>query len=140
LARPEGTLLPDFVLTDRQLQRAAVVELKLPRAKVVRRQSNRDRFAAGVMEARAQLLAYRDWFRDSANRRSLKTAVGMEIYEPQLVVVIGAAREFRDEFERQRLSADNPDIEIATYDDILTFARRRMAMMATQMTGRRRQP
>ena len=51
--------------------------------------------------------------------------VGMEIYEPKLIVVIGRSTDFEDEFDRQQLSADNPDIEVVTYDDILTYANRR---------------
>jgi hypothetical protein len=55
----------------------------------------------------------------------LKDKVGMEIYNPRLMVVIGRSSEFRDEIERASLRADNPDIEIATYDDILNFAKNR---------------
>jgi hypothetical protein len=77
------------------------------------------------MEARTQLLRYRDWFRERENRTSLKQRLGMEIYEPHMVVIIGRSSEFKDEFDRQLLIADNPDIEVVTYDDILTFAKRR---------------
>ena len=125
LARPEGPLIPDFILTDRELQRAAIVDLKLPNPKLIRRQRNRDRFASAIMEARTQLLRYRDWFRERENRTSLKQRLGMEIYEPHMVVIIGRSSEFKDEFDRQLLIADNPDIEVVTYDDILTFAKRR---------------
>ena len=125
LSKPEGPLIPDFILTDKELQKAAILELKLPKPKLIRRQNNRDRFTEAVMEARTQLLRYRDWFRDKENRLRLVSRIGMEIYEPQLIVVIGRASEFQDEFERQRLTADNPHIEVVTYDDILTFAKRR---------------
>lgn len=125
LNRPEGALLPDFLLTDRELQKAAIVELKLPGPKLIRRQRNRDRFTVAVMEARAQLLRYRDWFRDAANRRSLVARVGMEVYEPRLIVIIGRSSEFEDSIDRQRLSADYKDVEVVTRDDILRSAQRR---------------
>lgn len=121
----EGPLVPDFILTDRELQKAAVIELKLPRPRIVRRQENRDRFAAALTEARAQLLRYRDWFEIPEQRAQLKQSVGMEIYRPQLAVIIGRSSEFFDEVDRARLSSDNPDIEVVTYDDIVTFASRR---------------
>ncbi|HEU0143204.1 MAG TPA: Shedu anti-phage system protein SduA domain-containing protein [Nitrososphaera sp.] len=130
LARPEGLLVPDFLLTDRRLQRAAVLDLKLPSPKLIRRQKNRDRFASAVVEARTQLLRYRDWFRQRDNRLTLKQKVGMEIYEPHLIVVIGRANEFQDEFDRQRLKSDNPDIEVVTYDDILEYSRRRRIIIS----------
>jgi hypothetical protein len=125
----EGPLIPDFILTDRELQKAAIVDLKLPTPKLVRRQKNRDRFAACISEARTQLLRYRDWFRDKRNRDDLASRVGMKIYEPHLAVVIGRRGEFLDEVDRQLLSADNPDIEIVTYDDIVTFAERRKVVL-----------
>ena len=55
----------------------------------------------------------------------LRNVVGMEIYEPRLSVIIGRTSQFEDAFDRQRLSADTSDIEVVTYDDILTYARRR---------------
>lgn len=129
LSRGKSPLVPDFILTDRRLQKAAIIDLKLPRPKLVRRQRNRDRFSAAVMEARTQLLRYRDWFRDPSNRQYLKDKLGMEVYEPHLAVVIGRSSEFSDAFERQQLAADNRDIEIVTYDDMLSFAERRRLIL-----------
>lgn len=129
LSREElGPLVPDFILTDRELQKAAIVELKLP-TRIIRRQRNRDRFGAALSEARAQLLRYRDWFDDKHNRSKLKGVVGMEIYRPRLSVIIGRSSDFRDEFDRQQLSGDNPDVELVTYDDLLAFAKRRRLLV-----------
>jgi len=119
------SLIPDFILTDRELQKAAVLEIKLPGPTLVRRQHNRDRFASSVQEARTQLLRYRDWFREARNRTQLIDAVGMQIYEPHLAVIIGRSSAFNDSFDRQRLAADNPEVEVVTYDDMLNYARRR---------------
>ncbi|MFC1633436.1 Shedu anti-phage system protein SduA domain-containing protein, partial [Planctomycetota bacterium] len=125
LCRPEGNLVPDFILTNRELQYATIVELKLPRARLIRHQDNRVRFGDAVMEARAQLLTYKEWFRQKKNREMLKQKVGMEIYEPRLSIVIGRASEFQCEYNRQLLGGRNPDVEVVTYDDILMHARRR---------------
>lgn len=127
--RDAGTLIPDFILSDRQLSKAAIVELKLPGPRLIRRQANRDRFVSAVLEARTQLLRYRDWFRSRENRMSLMSVVGMEIYEPRLSVIIGRSSEFQDAFDRQRLRADHPDIEVVTYDDILDYARQRQVIL-----------
>ena len=118
-------LIPDFILTDRRLAKAALVELKLPRAQLVRRQRNRDRFANAVMEARAQLLCYREWFRSSLNRHRLRSVIGMDILEPRMIVIIGRSSEFVDAVDRQRLAAQVSDIEVVTYDDIVETASRR---------------
>jgi len=125
LTQDKHPLIPDFILTDRETQRSAIIELKLPNPKVIRRQRNRDRFSAAVLEARSQLLSYRDWFRVDANRNRLKASVGMQVYEPHLAVIIGRSSEFQDEYDRQKLAASMADVEVVSYDDILRYARRR---------------
>jgi hypothetical protein len=125
LTRGKSPLIPDFILTDRELQRATIVELKRPKPKLIRRQDNRDRFGAAISEARAQLLTYRDWFREKMNREQLKSQMGMVIYEPHLAVIIGRASEFLDEYDRQKLASRHPDIEVVTYDDLVRYAERR---------------
>ena len=129
LRSPDGQQYPDFLLINRDAQRAAVLELKLPTPMLIRRQRNRDRFASAVCEARAQLLRYRDWFRERANRHRLVPKIGMEVYEPELIVVIGRSSDFEGPLDRQRLTADYPDIEIATYDDILQYAKARRILV-----------
>jgi len=124
-----GPLIPDFLLVDPEAQRATLVDLKLPRAKLVRRQKNRDRFSAAVTEARAQLLEYRDWFEERDNRKRLKERLGIEIYRPHLGVVIGSSAEFRNAFDKQKLMATVSDVEIVTYDDIVASAQRRLALI-----------
>jgi hypothetical protein len=127
LTREElGPLVPDFILTDPQIQQARLVDLKLPSAKLIRHQENRIRFAAAITEARSQLLEYRDWFEDPTHRKAIQERIGLEIYRPRLAVVIGRSSEFIGPFERQKLSSREPDLEIVTYDDILTHARRRI--------------
>jgi hypothetical protein len=121
-----GTLIPDFILTNPDVQRAAVLELKLPRPKLVTRQKNRERFAACVMAARTQLLAYRDWFERKGNRDRLKKVVGMEVFRPQLAVVIGSSAWFEPGIDRQKLRSEHPDVEVVTYDDLLDYARSRL--------------
>ena len=64
----------------------------------------------------------------------LSGRIGMEIYRPRLMVIIGRASEFSDAFERQKLRDRNPDIEIVTYDDILSFAKDRMILVLANWT------
>lgn len=128
LTRPEaGPLIPDFLLTNAETQKATLVELKraITTRPVVRHQTNRVRFANLVMEARSQLLEYKDWFDLPENREIVRRHVGMEIYRPRMMVIVGRRDAFRDGIERAKLSDHHPDLEIVTYDDILTHARRR---------------
>lgn len=125
----DGPLVPDFILTDKELQKALILDLKLPTAKVVIQQKNRNRFSTAIIEARAQLLEYRDWFEDRRNRARAKEFLGMQVYRPRLAVIIGRSSEFKDDIGRQKLYSREPDIEIVTYDDIAIYARRRLVMM-----------
>lgn len=122
----QGPLVPDFILTNPEIQRATVVELKLPKPKLIRHQRNRDRFADAVMEARSQLLEYRDWFEQKANRENIAAKVKMEIFRPHLAVVIGRSADFKCGIDRQKLAARTDDIEVLTYDDIAAYAKRRL--------------
>ena len=132
-----GPFVSDSILTDRDLEEAMVLELKLPRPELVRRQRNRDRFSAAISEARSQLLSYREWFRDSENRQRLEPRLGMQIYEARLAVIVGRSREFLDEVDRQRLRASAADIEVVTYDDILEHAKRLLVKLRLEPTRAR---
>jgi hypothetical protein len=131
----DGPLIPDFILVNPDVHHATIVDLKLPQAKLVRRQKNRERFSATVMEARSQLLQYHDWFDERSNRKHLKERLGIEIYRPCLGVVIGSSSEFRNAFDRQKLIDTVSDVEIVTYDDIIASAQRRLALIKS--AGRR---
>jgi antiviral defense system Shedu protein SduA len=125
----DGPLIPDFLLLDRELQKAMVVDLKLPSAKTVVFKKNRERFSALIDDARAQLLAYRDWFEDSHNRRKLKERFGMEIYRPRLGVIVGSTKTFLGDVQQQKLRSRYPDVEIASYEDVFKCAQRRLAII-----------
>jgi len=122
----QGPLVPDFILTNPEVQQATVVELKLPKPKLIRRQQNRDRFADAIMEARSQLLEYRDWFEEKAHRESIAAKVKMEIFRPRLAVVVGRSAEFKCGIDRQKLVSRAADIEVVPYDDFVAYAKRRL--------------
>jgi hypothetical protein len=120
-----GDLIPDFLLCNPERHRAALVDLKLPQAKLVRRQKNRVRWSGAVAEAKAQLTTYRRWFQEQAHRQLLLPNAGMEVYRPSLAVIIGRFSEFEDPLDRQKLAEEMPDIEVVTYDEISDWAERR---------------
>lgn len=140
--QPEGgdSLVPDFILTDPELHRAVVVELKKPMVRLVRNQKNRERFSAAVYEAAAQLRRYKDAFNERAVRDTLRRVLGMEVMEPRLAVVIGRSADFVG-VDRARLEASLAGIDVCTYDDLLIRAKRRRASIAPSvLSSRRRDP
>ena len=123
-----GPLIPDFILTNPDIQRSMIVELKRAhvfRKKLVRKQDNRHRFADAIMEARAQLQEYRDWFDQDRNRQSLRSQLNMEVYRPRMMVIIGRASDFIDGIERAKVQDRLADLEVLTYDDLVRFAKDR---------------
>jgi hypothetical protein len=125
----DGDLIPDFILLDPDLQKAMILDLKLPTKKIVVGTQNRKRYSAPVFEARTQLLRYRDWFEESRNREKIKEEFGIEVYRPRLAVVIGRKAHFENEFQRQQLRSDQDDFDVVTYDDILEQAKRRLILI-----------
>lgn len=132
----DGELIPDFVLLDRDLHKAMVVDLKLPQKRVVVGGKDRRRLSAPVLEAKTQLLRYRDWFDEKHNRAKLQDAFGMQVYRPRIGVIIGRRNDFASELERQRIIADNPEVELATYDDVLEYAKRRLLLVQQAAKGK----
>ena len=125
----DGELIPDFLLTDPELQRAMILDLKLPCKTIAVGSKDRRRLSAPVMEAKAQLTAYRNWFAEKSNRAKVKEKYGLEIYQPRLAVVIGRRRDFTNEVDRQHIVSQHPDLEVMTYDDVLEFAKRRLLLI-----------
>jgi len=125
----DDRLIPDFLLLDPILQKALIMDLKLPMQRIAVGRKNRRHFSAAITEARSQLLRYRDWFEQSSNREALKKRFGMNIYRPCLAVVIGRQADFTNEMERQTLSSQTPDLEVVTYDDVAEFAKRRLLLL-----------
>lgn len=129
----QGPLIPDFILVDPEMQKAMILDLKLPHVKLVVDKPNRVRFSSAVEEARAQLLTYRDWFENSANRAQLKDRFGMEIFRPRLGVIMGTSHELELGTDRQELASRQADVEVVTYDDVLKHAERRLLLVKSAL-------
>lgn len=126
LAEDDGrSLIPDFFLEKMDSGFCDICDLKRPTAQLVRYQHNRHRFRDAVMEAVAQLGAYKDWFDDAANRQTFRERYGLKAYKPRVVVVIGRRLAFEDDVRRIALESRLPSwITLKTYDDVVAGARR----------------
>jgi hypothetical protein len=126
LRREDGTrLIPDFFLERLDTDFCDVLDLKRSTAELVRRQMNRDRFRATVMDGLAQLEEYRDYFERPTHREAFRSAYSLDAYRPRVVIIIGRQRSFYDEVERIRLESGLPGwVRLKTYDDVLSGAQR----------------
>ncbi len=105
-----------------------LLELKLPSAQVYVLQSRRERLSQAVMEARAQLMKYGQYFDDAANRAFIEGRYGIFAYKPRMFVVIGRRGSVSPIIRRSaELAAE--DIRLRTYDDIMERMRHRVKAM-----------
>lgn len=127
----DGPLIPDFILTNNELQKAALLEIKWSNqlGNIVRRQKNRERFSALVTEAKAQLHKYLNWFDIPEHQERILRHVGMRVYKPKLMVLVGRTSSFTSAIDRSEISVQHPDIEVVTYDDIISLAKERRAFI-----------
>lgn len=127
LQRPDaGPLIPDFVLKPpNENALCDLLELKLPKAKLVVGQSNRRRLSAALLEACAQLREYRDYFEVQVNRDAIEEIYGLRFYRPKMIVVIGKRSDYLAN-DLRRAETDVPQLNITTYDDVLDRAKARI--------------
>ncbi|MFE9429675.1 Shedu anti-phage system protein SduA domain-containing protein [Streptomyces sp. NPDC006640] len=121
-----GPLIPDFALKPSNSNALCdLLELKLPKARLLRISKNRVRLTSAIMEACAQLREYQSYFEDHEKRISVERMYGLRFFRPRMMVLIGK----RSDYEATALrnaETDVPNLQIVTYDDILERARSRM--------------
>jgi Domain of unknown function (DUF4263) len=126
LARDQdGPLIPDFMLEPAGGGFADVMDLKLPRVRLVAGRNDRLRLTAHVAEAIAQVREYRAYFEDSAQRQAVQDRYGLQAYRPTAAVLIGRdPGPGPDKFELKRLLDELPGhVKLITYDDLLRQVR-----------------
>jgi len=126
-----GPLIPDFMLQPTDSPYADLVELKLPKEKLVVGTANRSRFGAAVHSAIAQVREYRHYFDDEYNRRVTLERYGLTAYRPRVTVIIGRRPESLADEGLKELEEDIPPyIRIVTYDRLLARMRRMAKLYA----------
>jgi Domain of unknown function (DUF4263) len=127
-----GPLIPDFVLKPpNESALCDLLELKLPKAKLLVGHSNRRRLSASLLEASAQLREYRDYFELAENRNAVEETYGLRLFRPRMMVVIGKRNQYLAN-DLRKAEIDIPQLTIVTYDDLLERARSRMRRAESQ--------
>ncbi|MFG1920514.1 Shedu anti-phage system protein SduA domain-containing protein [Cryptosporangium sp. NPDC048952] len=122
----EGPLIPDFALKPTNTNALCdLLEIKLPKVKLIRESPNRVRLSSAIMEACAQLREYRDYFEDPERRKSVREEYGLDFFRPRMIVLIGHRR-WHSATDLRKAETDVPNLSIVTYDDILERARARL--------------
>ncbi|MGW1524476.1 Shedu anti-phage system protein SduA domain-containing protein [Streptomyces sp. NPDC002159] len=122
----DGPLIPDFALKPRNPSALCdLLELKLPKAKLLRVSKNRVRLTSAIMEACAQLREYQSYFDDARKRMAIEEAYGLRFFRPRMMVLIGKRSDYSAS-DLRNAETDVPNLSIVTYDDILERARARL--------------
>lgn len=119
--------IPDFMLEPMSSEFCDLLELKLPYEAMVRRVRSRGhaRFYDFIDDAITQLIGYRRYFEDAANRKDFHRRYGLSAYHPTMILVCGRRHHFKSDLERSELRQLLPeDLRLWTYDDLLDRARR----------------
>lgn len=121
-------LRPDIIAEPAASNWAEIVELKLPRERILVGRGDRARLSAGLAEAVAQLREYAAYFDDRSAASAVEERLGLPCYRPRLAVIVGRdPTRFSPEEQRRALTA-HPDLRVVTYDDLIRAARRRLLL------------
>ena len=132
-----GDLIPDFFAELECKNYSDIVELKLPAEPLIVGTRNRRRLSSAVNSAISQLRTYGGYFENEANRRLFFSKYGLRAFRPTLSVIIGRAPspDMHEDFLNAKSSIFG--VNILTYDDIISRAKRRVLTLAGPSSIRR---
>lgn len=113
-------LKPDFFVVHPNGY-ADIVEFKLPdlKSSTVTGRANRETFSAEINSYISQTRVYSTYFDDPNNRMWFEANYGFQVHHPKRILVLGRRSDFSNE-EWREIIADYRDIEIITYDDLVS--------------------
>jgi len=121
----EGNLIPDFILAPIGKSYADILDLKMPKEKIIVGSKDRKRFSAAVHEAIAQVRGYRDFFEDERHRKRVKERYGLTAYRPSAIVIIGREPNEISEEKFKQIEETKPEfVKITTYDQLFRQMKR----------------
>lgn len=120
------SLRPDVIVEPAADGWCDIIDLKLPREPIFVGAGDRTRLSQAIAQAAAQLRQYARWFDDRKVAKAVEDQYGFRCFRPRQVVIIGRdPREFSDA-QREAARSAYPDLEIVTYDQLLSAARSRL--------------
>jgi hypothetical protein len=116
----KNALEPDFFVVHPNGY-ADIVEFKLPdlKSSTITGRANRETFSAEINSYISQTRVYSAYFDDPNNRKWFEGKYGFKVHHPKRILVVGRRSDFSNE-EWREIVADYRDIEIITYDDLVS--------------------
>jgi len=119
LKRTRGKdLRPDFLLERVTDCFCDILDIKLPKKKILRGKTERRGFTTDVYEAIAQVCEYREYFNDPRHKKWIKKKYHLSVYKLNILVLIGLGKNIEKE-DLVKIRNQHPLVEVITYNDIL---------------------
>ena len=117
------SLRPDLIAEPIDSTWCDVIDLKLPKPRLLVGRDNRRSLASALHEVAAQLREYEAYFDDRKAAKLVEQRYGFRCYKPRLIAIVGRdPTDFTDEQVRRAMTA-YPRLEIVTYDQLVRAAR-----------------
>jgi hypothetical protein len=122
----ESSLIPDFILEPFDDAWCDILDVKLPRQKLIIGRNDRATLAAGVHEVVAQLREYSAYFEQEKYRKFVREKFGLKVYRPRLVALVGRDmwQMASEEVRRAMTAYDN--LEVMTFDAFIEHCKSRI--------------
>lgn len=111
-------IIPDFLIEKNG--RVSILEFKLPMLKgsSIVGINNRETFSSILNSYISQTRVYKEYFDDPNNRNFVKLKIGIDVYKPKRIIVVGRRSDFDRKFLHE-IERDYQDLEIITFDDLV---------------------
>jgi len=127
LQRDDGTrLIPDFILEPYDDEWCDILDIKLPRQKILVGRKDRATLAAGIHKVAAQLREYSAYFEQDKYRRFVRQKYGLRVHRPRLIALVGRDLVQMDSTEVRRAMTAYDGLDVMTFDKLIRHARSRM--------------
>jgi hypothetical protein len=121
-----GSLIPDFILEPFDGAWCDILDVKLPRQKLVIGSNDRATLAAGIHEVVAQLREYSAYFEQEKYRKYVEQRFGLRLYRPRLIALVGRDMNQMETPEFRRAMSAYDNVTILTFDDLIKHSHSRL--------------
>jgi hypothetical protein len=122
------SLRPDFILEPFEGAFCDILDVKLPRQKLIVGTRDRLTLAAGIQSAVSQLREYGNYFDEERHRRFVREKYGLRLYKPRLIVLVGRDMRLMSDEQVRRALTGYDNLLFLTFDELLRHARRRLLL------------
>ncbi|MFW2176212.1 MULTISPECIES: Shedu anti-phage system protein SduA domain-containing protein [unclassified Moraxella] len=114
----KNKVIPDFLIEKNG--RVTILEFKLPTLKgnAIVGINNRETLSSMLNSYISQTRVYKEYFDDPRNREYVNNKIGIDVYKPNRVIIVGRRQDF-DRKHLREIVAEHQNLDIITFDDLI---------------------